>query len=215
MKKLYEFDINYEYKKKFFLPIRNKNHIIEILMNSVKYMLLSPSVDDDKIEGKLILYVDKMSRLFFIEDDKIYSINFPFSVYEKEDTFKFSFLSIDEISYKLTSDVIELVNCKQDNNNCTLSFFEPIYEYEEDENEYIWSFLHQLLTLEDGYLRYDHDPKNFKKYQERNEEDKHPLHHLDIFYSSNNSFKLGLRCAIDGDTLISFLDSSKDCKYID
>lgn len=71
----------------------------------------------------------------------------------------------------------------------------------------IWCLFRELLISEDGYIRYDHDPDNAAG-------DMHPLHHLDVFYSSGSTFKLGLRNSIDTATFEDYLDITTACRYI-
>lgn len=81
MEKKFIFKINNEYYKKLFLPVRNKYHVIEILMNSIKYIYLyndDPTMSSNN-EEEMILYISKkskISRLFFIEEKRLFSINF-------------------------------------------------------------------------------------------------------------------------------------------
>jgi hypothetical protein len=62
----YRFDIDESYMDRFFSPIKNKVQLIELLMNSLKYMLLNQKVNKVRVRGEIVLVIDKMSRLFFI-----------------------------------------------------------------------------------------------------------------------------------------------------
>ena len=66
-----------------------------------------------------------------------------------------------------------------------------------------------LLSFESGYLRYDHD-------EDENREDPilHPVDHIDLFYSSNSTFKIGLQDRIDVDDLKSILSINEKCYSI-
>jgi len=78
--KRYEFNIHKGLIEKFFPKkrIKTKAQIIEVLMGSIQLILQNNKVSKEKIAGKIILIVDKMSRLFFISENKYYSIAFPF-----------------------------------------------------------------------------------------------------------------------------------------
>lgn len=216
MPKDFAFKLNKTYYDKLFIVIRDKKTIIKILMNSIKYMLLNPSITDDESYGEMRIYVDKMSRIFFFDKEKIkyYSIVFPFTITKDKEGFHFSFDAIDIIDNKLTSDVINLITCDNYNSICSYEFFDPILEYQSKENEYIWSFLKRLFFMEDGYMRFDYDPESFQKYKEKGEEKKHPLNHYDIFYSNNCSIKIGLNKRIDEKDLINFVNSKEDASFI-
>jgi hypothetical protein len=68
--------------------------------------------------------------------------------------------------------------------------------------------------VEDGYIRYDHDPINFSIFNDKWEPNKHPLHHYDLFYSSTTTFKIWIKNAITEKDFINFSDITKDCNYI-
>jgi hypothetical protein len=205
--KYYEFVLDENDLEKFFFPIRNKFDIIKILMYSIKFMLIDKYITKVKPSGKIILIVNKASRLFFFTDKKYYTITFPFSIIEKDDNLIFSSKYIDELDSKLTSDIINLLKC---NNNefmeCGYDFIEPILEYS-DSNKYIWTLIHELIFGEDGYLRYDYD-------EEHQNGKAHPLNHYDIFYSSTSTFKIGLNNIITHNDLIDLVNLNTDCHFI-
>lgn len=70
--KSFEFDIDENDIDKFFIIIRTKFDVINILMQSIKYMLIYDYTKRSNIEGKIILKVDKMSRIFFFYKKKIF-----------------------------------------------------------------------------------------------------------------------------------------------
>ncbi|MCI5144887.1 MAG: hypothetical protein D3923_05010, partial [Candidatus Electrothrix sp. AR3] len=88
--KEYKFNLNGNYIERFFSPVRDKVGIIQILIECIKYMILNPSVIEDNVKGKIILRVEKMSRLFFFTEDKFFSINFPFFVKKVDEGYCFS-----------------------------------------------------------------------------------------------------------------------------
>ncbi|MFW3381952.1 hypothetical protein [Aliarcobacter butzleri] len=223
MIKKFTFKLNKEYSDKLLIAIRNKSHIIEVLMNSIKYIYLynDPDIDleIEDTENELILYINKeskISRLFFLEEKRIYSIGFPFflSLDDNNNIKKIYSNIIDDITLKLTSDVISLIGCKKENRSqCSYEFFEPIMEYQ-DENEYIWDFLKELLTYEDAYLRYDFDPNTFEEYRKKGIADHHPTNHYDIFYTTGSTFKLGLKSTINFDDFLSLLKVNSKCSFL-
>ncbi len=205
--KQYKFNINQLYLDKFFRIIRTKAEVIEVLMRTIKYMLLNPTISKEKASGKIILQIDKMSRLFFFTNKKYYSIVFPFFTQKEEDTYSFSFKNMIEIDSRLISQVISIIKCDEFKANCSLDFVAPICDYEEECDENFWEFLRELLLMEDGYIRYDYDEKNENGAM-------HPLNHYDLFYSSNATFKIGLNQKLEEDDFTDLLDINTDCRYI-
>tara|TARA_R110002033_G_scaffold166133_2_gene204549 strand:+ start:1276 stop:1908 length:633 start_codon:yes stop_codon:yes gene_type:complete len=206
----YRFDIDESYMDRFFSPIKNKAQFIELLMNSLKYMLLNQNIKKERVRGEIILIIDKMSRLFFVKDKKCFSIVFPFSV-KYEDVFSFSFKNRMNIDGRLTSEVISFINDSDFESNCSIEFASSIYEYQESNDDSYWDLIRELLLMEGGYLRYDHDPNNYEKH---NKSDVHPLNHFDLFYSSNATFKIGLKGIIEPAEFIDLLNVKTVCKFI-
>lgn len=203
----YSFDVDAYQAESLFQVIRTKKDIVHLLMNAVKIMLLPPL----RLPGRaaeIHLHVAKMSRLFFVADLKVFSINFPFSAVEVEDgSLKFRTVEHSNIGSRVTSQVLSLLDdafspdCRE-----ILAFAEPILDICDSDEEF-WSLFRSLLTLDDGYIRLDHDEKNENGHR-------HPLHHLDVFYSSSSTFKVGLRKAMPFETFSDVLDIGTDCHYL-
>jgi hypothetical protein len=198
--------------------LKTKAHIIEVLMEVTRFILLQNDpefiVSDNNSKGKVVLYIDKMSRLFFFSENKYYSIVFPFHCSVKDDQYKIFFQSNINVTPKLISKVISTIKCDQFKAQCSLDFVEPICNAEDDCGENFWELLRELLLMEDGYIRYDVDKENYDKAVEKGEEHKHPLNHYDIFHSNNATFKVGLWNTIYNEDFINLLNINTDCNYL-
>jgi len=165
--KRYEFNIHKGQIEKFFPKkrIKTKTQTIEILMESIQLILQNNKIPKEKIAGKIILIVDKMSRLFFINKNKFYSITFPFFIEKNNNDFtvklqKFDYLDyiedendiFIEVDYQIISNILSFVKCDNFKNQCSLDFITPIDEYEQYEKKF-WIFLREVLLMEDGYIR--------------------------------------------------------------
>jgi len=214
--KKYKFDISTSQLEKFFPKerIKTKAQVIEILMETIRYILLNNSVPKEESSGTLVLNIDRMSRLFFFKEDKYFSIVFPFYTFEEDGKFNFSFQNKIDITSQLISKVISIIKCDEFKEKCSLDFVSPICEYEEQCDENFWIFLRELLLMEDGYLRYDYDLEEYEKAKKRGEEHIHPLNHYDLFYSSDASFKIGLKKGLLQDEFIDLLNTKTNCKYL-
>ncbi len=197
--------------KLLFSPIRRKTDVIKLLMESIKIMLVNNEMEEDLIKGKMLLHVSKMSRLFYFSDRKYFSINFPFFINKEDNCFLFYSKTVKDIDSRITSDVLGILSPERNltASNSVYDLLEFTSEIEGDEvyRDIFWSFLKELLLFEDGYIRYDHD-------EERNNGLNHPLNHLDIFYSSGSTFKIGLTSRIPEDFLLKLLDSQSDCFFL-
>lgn len=56
-------------------------------------------------------------------------------------------------------------------------------------------------------IRYDYDPDHENGTM-------HPLHHLDVNYSSQGTYKLGMNRKIQTDEFVDMLDVKTACRYI-
>ncbi len=186
--------------------IRSKRDVIALLMRTIKIMLLPPYPNPAPV-GKIVLHVEKMSRLFYIFENKIFSINFPYTVIEGDGVLLFRSTHHSEINSAVTSNVLSVVETFNAlDNREVFHFAEPISDICQSDDEF-WSLFRELLLYEDGYIRFDHDEKNAK-------EKLHPLDHLDIFYSSSSTFKIGLHENSSHEHLLDLLDRNTECHFL-
>ncbi|BCC55132.1 hypothetical protein PDQ74_04895 [Bacillus cereus group sp. Bc005] len=197
-------------------PIRTKNHVIMLLLEAIP-LLTYGEIEERTDANQIILRIDKMKRLFFVLDEKIFSFNFPFSVE-----------IVTEQSNPIIYDSITNLEISGINLAILKSAFEEIFFEKESQGvldletellhimdsfemkpnkDQIWEILKKLLVFESGYLRYDYD--------EIHENGKlHPLNHLDINYSSDSTFKIGISNKISSDTFIDILDINTNCYFL-
>lgn len=204
--KVFEFAVDAYQAEWMLSPLRSKRESILLLMRTIKIMLL-PALPNPGTVGKVILRVDKMSRLFFVFDKKIFSINFPYVVTEVDGLLEFRSLHQAKIDSAFTSHVLSVLDMDESfENREILNFADPISDiclFDAD----FWSLLRELLMCEDGYIRFDHDDV-------RADGRRHPVDHLDVFYSSGSTFKVGLDTSISHDVLCDLLDLNTDCHYL-
>lgn len=205
--KIYTFDIDKYQAEWIFKPIRTKKDVLVILLRVIKVMLIPNHLGSERGVGKIILHVEKMSRLFFISESKIFTINFPFFVHVADGGVSFKTHACPEIDNKVTSEILGLLD--SDNvfeSNEFVQFVDPV----DDAcvlNSRLWPILRDLLVYEDGYMRYDVDPVHQNGHL-------HPVHHIDVFYTSSATFKIGLRQPIDQEYLANILRQATDCYYL-
>lgn len=200
--------------------INSKNEILEILMEATRYILVKTPADEGDarlLYGKIVLIIDKMSRLFFCSKNKTYSIVFPFTIRDEDKTLNFLFqkegieIAVDS---ELISHFISIIKSASFRSNCSLDFADSIDSLEEEYNKDFWVFMRYLLLMEDGYVRYDMDQGGYDKAVLRGKKHTHPLHHLDVFYTSNATFKLGLEKHMNNNDFIDCINVKTDCKYL-
>lgn len=198
-------------------PLREKEDIIVLLLQTMK-MFLVGDISGETDTGRVILRIDKMSRLFFETENKCFSINFPFNLDLIEieqgvhDIRFYDFVTGIEFDQQILSVLLGLFaqNVTHIDN---LDEFHYVFLTSDDEIGDIhelskmWNLFKRLLLFEPGYLRYDYDPIHQNRHL-------HPLHHLDLYFSPSNTFKVGLHDRIVIHELIDILDIQTQCHYI-
>jgi hypothetical protein len=153
----------------------------------------------------MTLHIDKMKRLFFFSKEKFFSINFPFFINNGPDG-NIVYDSYDKnIDSRIISKIMGLFSEKNilASNNLSVFFdmLEDIYE-EKD----VWNIIIELLTFEEGYIRFDDDIEHMGEL--------HPQYHIDIYYKDNNKIKFGLKKIISENDFLGLLDSKSDCYFL-
>ena len=207
-------------KKMFFSEfnsIRNKKDIILLLLETIEQLLVSKEQiktfsDFEVVKAeedlRIVIYINKMKRIFYCTKNKVQSLCFPFTIILNKGLVEFHYekskLEYSEIStlkgvFKRSSMTTpaelndELLNDDYYNRLC------------ENEKKILQQVLLFLTIFEDGYLRFDfHDTENFN-------EDFHPLHHIDLYYTNSNTFKLGLEEEMSLKKNIKIIDITEKC----
>ena len=204
--KRFDFPIDAYQAEWMLSAIRSKLDTISLLMRTIKVMLLPP-IPNPGAAGTIVLQVDKMSRLFYVLDNKIFSINFPYTVIEDNGVLTFKSIHHSKIDSAVTSNVLSLLEVGNAlASREVLNFAESISDicqYDED----FWSLFRELLIYEDGYIRFDHD-------EDRANAQMHPLDHLDIFYTAGGTFKIGVHENISHEYLSDVLNVNTRCHYL-
>lgn len=199
-KKIYPFQEN-----DYFTPIRDKIAYAKVILKSARSLLLANDSSNMIANSKFKLKIDKVSRLFFYKDQKYFSVSFPFNVViEKNEVKEITSYSGKLVDFQSISAVTSILENEQFKRNPTLID----YSIEPNDLEYLGIYLLEEIFLhEPSYIRYDYDPIN--------ENGKiHPLHHLDINYSSYSSYKIGLNSHISTDYFENIHDSKTDCLFL-
>ncbi len=65
-------------------PIRTKKHVIMLMLEAI-LLLTNGDVLERPINNYITLRIDKMKRLFFVIENKIFSFNFPLVILSQSD----------------------------------------------------------------------------------------------------------------------------------
>lgn len=211
MSKVIEFELDSSSLDSFTRIIRRKKDIVLLLIDIVRFISIHQEIPIvDQPVGKLKIVIDKMSRIFIISDYKHVTFSFPFTLVQDENEGFY----IRSPHYGVIDSVVLskikrlLLDDSTFEDACISSFADNVLDNLSVSPSF-WSLLRELLLFEDGYLRFDHDPD-----PERLHATKHPLNHLDIFYSGYASFKLGVDKHLDEYDLPNILDLNSDCSWL-
>ncbi len=217
--KRYNLRINNVLRKEF-CAIRSKLDIIIFLLKTMQYIssfpyeeLIYSSSNPSKVD--IVINVDKMSRIFYCEQDKIHTFQFPFLINIENEKFKLSYKDRD-IDNELIAIILSIlereIEAFESLEAVVDIFLGTMHDFGVTNNyysNYCWDIIMFLLMFEPGYIRYDYDNT-----EGRVDSIKHPLNHLDFFYSSNNTFKIGLNDRFDHEKLIKLVDINDKCTYL-
>ncbi|EFE6984761.1 MULTISPECIES: hypothetical protein [Enterobacteriaceae] len=207
--KVYDVLLDDKQVESMFKPVRDRKQVVELLLSTMRLFLLQPLPRPLKISGLLELRISKMSRLFFFSENKHFSIAFPFIAKLNDDgVLAFYNDSGFEISSKTLSEITAIIDSGYDFDNGSFIDFYDSFEESLVESPNFWTVFLKLMTFEEGYIRYDYD-------EEHENGDLHPLNHLDIFYSSKPTFKIGLRGRYQKDYLVNLVNRETNCIYLD
>lgn len=209
MAKKFELDIDEYQAAEYLSAIRSKRDVIVLWMETIKNFLVNQPAEGPKVRARLAICVNKMSRLFYTSEGgrKIFSVGFPFGATFGNGEYRFLSREGVEIDSRVSSNIIALINSNQifgEQDFCR--FIDPILELSEYD-PLLWTLMRELMIAEDGYIRYDWD-------EIRQDGHLHPLHHLDVYYSSASTFKVGLGQQLDQPSLMSILDTATECHYL-
>lgn len=220
--KIYKYKMSAYLKSRIFVPCRSKSQAMTNLIDTARELLIyAPNSED----SDLIIVISKYQRAFYLSENKIYSTNFPFKIHPQVNTACRMYITEDiEITSKLLSSADSIINAHLKNSDSDFdSFFTSmVEELEIDDNA--WIFLREIFMLEDGYIRYDIDPKRADDGHGEKELKidhlnpvpiTHPLHHIDIFYSPEHTFKIGLKDKIGYEIFLDIIDPKTKCRMLE
>lgn len=199
--------------------IRRKVDIIKLLLNVIRLSKvkqpediesINTSNEEEKID--IIICINKMSRVFICEKNKIHTFQLPFIIKQNGS----NLLDIYFNGYLLDSEIIskcirffnelgDVLNIEE----IIEILWKEVEEGEPTKNNIINELIIYLMLFESGYLRCDYDSN-----PERVNEITHPINHLDMYYSSRNTFKIGLKRKYKRNDLINLVNIESPCVFI-
>ncbi len=199
--------------------IRDKLDFLSLTIKVLEVFLNRYS-ESDKVTIKTADYLDqvgfgcvndKMRRIFLITPKKYVSFHFPFDIASENLKFGFCLMSANtsgkfKIDLSVLSYLREVIHILRQDSNMD-AIVEVIWEADQSLKIDFGSIFNYMILMEDGYIRYDYDTENENG-------DFHPIHHLDIFYGQNTTFKIGLKDKMTPSSMHNLLDIKQKCNYL-
>ncbi len=201
--------------------IRGRKNIIDLIIMTCDLLIskrcgIIEKISDRLLEKHSFLVVDKMSRLFVHEDNKIYSFMFPFTIEIEPIIVKYRDIVLTQTIIQMLQMVVQWIdNCPTiDSIISELEITEEYSRLSSESRSNMQEILILLLTFEVGYIRFDIDLENEEKYRKNKKEKVHPCYHLDVGYETRGTYKVGLKKEISSSEFVDLLNVRTDCWFV-
>lgn len=194
-------------------PLRSKQEVILLLLYTIRMF----DVEKDILPStkvKVTISINKMNRIFYILENKIFSFQFPFYVEIEGEKFTRIYdaktgLDIDPVLVSILIGIFE----KIENDNFSFEFFFDEVMYNENNLlnvnvDQLWEIVKFISTYDLGYLRYDYDKGH------PNEPLIHPINHLDVCLDTAVAYKIGLEKPLNYEVFKDIIDITTNCYFL-
>lgn len=206
-------------------PLRRREQAMLLLLYTIRSITFDIACDERSEE--IWICIDKMSRVFYVMDNKIFSMRFPFHL-EVESEYNVrriydinTGLEVESVLLSALISIFERIDDKNDKQR-GIDFGEFIDMIVESENlekgitaENLWTIVKYLMKCDLGYLRYDHDENHDEKNQNIKNPKMHPIDHIDIYYDNSVTCKIGVKKELSYEQFRDILDLNSECSYVE
>ena len=209
---------------KYTSAIRNKFSLISLLLNIYTKEFLAEVKGHHNL--KIVFQEEKkISRIFLKEigNAQIQSFHTPFKIIENNNDAYELRLESSVVPCNISSVEISFLKCffnRVDSFYTTIenfydAFLSTLDSFAENSDICIsdskqadyWKLILYLIEFEPGYVRYDYDEEHYIPKI-------HPIHHLDINFSNNATYKIGLYNSLSIDLFLELVNKETDCFFI-
>ena len=192
-------------------PLRSRQDAILLLLYTIR-MFEVDELSPENTNIKVVISINKMNRIFYILEDKIFSIQFPFHIEIQANKIVriYDAKTGVDVDSMLISTLIRIFEKKETAFSFDSLFEEIMYgeNYLQNIGEgQLWEIVKFISTYDLGYLRYDYDEKNQKGLL-------HPINHLDICLDTAATFKIGLEKVLNYEMFKDILDITTNCSFL-
>jgi len=222
--------------------VKNKGEIISIWIKILKKLIFGDYVIVDSMpkvgNEKTIISMDNNNQRIFMIDShgenhkKMVSISSPLSIsfcqidsgvletievkVFNEDINEKKLILIDYVVNSLIKDG-QIMPIDYAISEGTKSYDADIQSSDDTDDSFLYTFITNMLSFEEGYIRYDFDEENSSEKIYMNEYEQkylHPTYHLDIFLHTYSTFKVGLSEKINVVDFQNILSPNLNCHFL-
>lgn len=193
-------------------PLRSKQEVILLLLYTIRMFDVKNDIPSNT-KVKVTISINKMNRIFYILENKIFSVQFPFYVEIEGQKITRIYdaktgLDIDTILVSMLIGIFE--KTKKDNFSFEV-FFDEVMNNENNllnvNAEQLWEIVKFISTYDLGYLRYDYDKEHQNGLL-------HPINHLDVCLDTAAVYKIGIEKPLDYEVFKDILDITTNCFFL-
>lgn len=194
--------------------IKKQIHYVQAVLQIVNLILTWNKSEDVSDVSYPYLYItgkENANRVYIVKSNSIVSFMFPLGISKKCDLLGNSNWTINKrevvLSLPIVSKCIDYANSIGQKKNATkiIDIAKSILLYDKEAN-ISFDLLEYLLLAEPCYIRFDNDSINANKYI-------HPKRHLDVNFSVDGTYKIGVYNNVVIDDLKDILDRTTNSWY--
>lgn len=199
--------------KQFEDPLRKTIDVARIAVECAQYISSGIGSSEEALDKPYLqVFVDKMRRIFICTDSRLYSIGLPFMFHLNRDGtcgFSFQGKDLDSLTLSVLVSVLRDERLDEDISRLSEVVDDVGITFGDSSVDLKWidTLAAVVVSFDYGYVRFDRD--------EENEDGSiHPLYHLDICYSGEVQYKVGLHDDLDCSSLADILNIRSSCRYL-
>lgn len=194
-----------------FKSVSQVSEYVDLVLTFTQYLLMWNGNSNKNIVPFICLDQDGTNRAYIVGQDKI--VSFAYDMNPKivtTDASPYLILKTKhghELSHKELSDMKVLAQEMGKKKSDYLYVANEIDDEENPLDEDSYRIFEHILLTEPSYLRFDHDT-------EHQDTVEHPTNHIDVNFSSDYSYKIGLEKQINLDELVDILSKKTRCRIL-
>ena len=196
-----------------FIPIRSKRSALINAFTMIKRSSWSQYMTRQPESGDYFAFDQKLGRAFIVAGDTTHSIAFPFTLIVSN---QIQMASVNWKTLHIGADVASLaISVLSEANDPYVNLIDSVRRIANDDyngiiidHESVAYMLSDLIDLDDGYFRHEHDPAHANGRV-------HPIDHIDFYHADSVSIKIGVEKRLSLDTIQHIASEEHEAFYLE